>query len=223
MKLFRNLIEVGKDSLWIEFPPKSKKVRKDFLDESLKKKAVYEDVALKHREPEKTKLHIRDRLKGLGYTILHGELDYWDIKFGKGLIFKDMEPKSFVISFKGMKAHDSSRTLGYAAAVAGMLTFAVLAILSVMYSSMAAALLGYFLASAMVALGYWIAKPLTLWIKGTGIIAQKLEGNGVQSSQLFQLCGSCGFQGMGKINTLREDLDSAFKNIVEFVGETKER
>ncbi len=223
MKLFRNLIEVGKDSLWIEFPPKNKKVSCEFLDESLKRKAVYEDVALKHKEPEKTKLHIRDRLKGLGYTILHGELDYWDIKFGKGLIFKDVEPKSFVLSFKGMKNHDSSRTLGYAVAAAGMLSFAILAILSIMYSSVAAALLGYFIASALVASGYWIGKPLMLWIKGTGIIAQRLEGHEVQSSQLFQLCGSCGFQGMGKISILREDLDGAFKSIVEFAGETREK
>lgn len=218
MKGFKDIIDVGRDFLRIEFPPKNEKVRNEFLDESMKKKAIYEDVTLKYKDPEKTKLHIRNKIREMKYTVLHGELDHWEVQFGKGPMFRQVDSKSFVLSFKGTKAHNSSKTLGYIIMGIGILTF----IFGLMSQGFAGIVIGFILLISLITLGWWIGKSLTLWIKGTGV-AHRLKGYDIFSDQYFQFSAECGFQGMGKMNILREDFDRIFKEIIEFLGEVTEK
>ena len=81
---------------------------------------------------------------------------------------------------------------------------------------------GLFVSGCFFYLGMWIARPLTLWIKGTGV-AYRVKGQSIFSDQYFQFSAACGFQGMGKIDTLRDDFDKIFKEIIEFLGEVKEK
>lgn len=220
----QKIISIGEDFLKIEFPPRNEKVRYEFLDEVMKKRPIYENVALKYKDPDETKLYIRNKIREMGFDILQGELDYWDIQFGKGPMFKQVDSKVFILSFKGGKGHGLSRIIGLiVVAIGGLLGVGVPFVLlsQEILSTPAKIGIGLFIFGCFASLGKWIAKPLTLWIKGTGV-AHRLKGQSIVSDQYFQFSVDCGFQGMGKINILRDDFDKIFKGIIEFLGKVEE-
>lgn len=215
----KNLIEEGQNFLRIEFPPKNDRYRREFLEVSLKKRAVFEDVALKYKDPEKTKLHIREQVRAMDYTIRLGELDHWDIFFGKGPMFRQIDTKVFVLSFKLTKPHKSSKILGYSIVGFGILLF----LLSLLPKDRSSSIfLGILALIVTLTLGLWVARDLTLWIRGTGS-AHRVKGQDIYSDQYFQFAASCGFQGLGKIKILRSDFDKLFKDVIEFLGQISEK
>jgi hypothetical protein len=224
MKYLQNIVYIGQDFLKIEFPPRNERVRYEFLDQFMKAKPIYENIALKYKDPDETKLYIRTKIREMNFNILQGELDYWDVQFGKGPMFKQVDSKVIVLSFKGGKVHGLSRIVGLIVAVIGVflgigvpLALFSQGILSGPFSIG----IGLFVFSCFVSLGKWIGKPLTLWIKGTGV-AHRLKGQSIVSDQYFQLSADCGFRGMGKMGILRDNFDKIFKAIIEFLGKVEE-
>ena len=177
----------------------------------------------------------------MNFNIVQGELDYWDVQFGKGPMFKQVDSKVVVLSFKGGKVHGLSRILGLIVAGIGgflgistSLSLSSQAILGVpliigplLLSSQVISgvpfriIIGFLIFSCFLSIGRWIGKPLTLWIKGTGV-AHRLKGQSIVSDQYFQFSADCGFKGLGKMNILRSDFDKIFKATIEFLGEVKE-
>ena len=241
MKYLQSIVYIGEDFIKVEFPPRNEKVRYEFLDDVMKAKPVYENIALKYKDPDETKLYIRNKIREMNFNISQGELDYWDVQFGKGPMFKQVDSKAFVLSFKGRKGHGLSRILGLiVVGIGGFLGIGVPLLLSsqatsgvpfrigtLVLSSQAISsvpfriIIGLFIFSFFFSLGKWIAKPLTLWIKGTGV-AHRLKGQSIVSDQYFQFSADCGFQGMGKMGILRDNFDKIFKGVIEFLGEIKE-
>jgi len=241
MKYLQRIIVIGEDFLKIEFPPRNLKLRYEFLDEIMKTKPVYENIALRYKDPDETKLYVRNKIKETNYDISQGELDYWDVQFGKGPMFKQVDSKVFVLSFKGEKRHGLSGILGLiVVGIGGFLGIRVPLLLSskvisgvpfkigtlVLSSQVISgvpfkAIIGLFIFSCFASLGRWIAKPLTLWIKGTGV-AHRVKGQSIVSDQYFQFSADCGFQGLGKMDILRDNFDKIFKIIIEFLGEVRE-
>ncbi len=235
MKYLQKIIYIGEDFLKIEFPPRNEKVRNEFLDEVMKARPVYENTALKYKDPDETKLYIRNKIKEMNFDILQGELDYWDVQFGKGPMFKQVDSKVFVLSFKGGKGHGLSRILGLiVVGIGGFLGIGEFLGIGVPLALWSQEILGVplrgvpfrigiglFIFSCFISLGKWIAKPLTLWIKGTGV-AHRLKGQSIVSDQYFQFSADCGFQGMGKIDILKDNFDKIFKGIIEFLGKVEE-
>ena len=224
MKYLQNIVYIGEDFVKVEFPPRNVKVRIEFLDELMKARPVYENIALKYKDPDETKLYIRNKIREMNFNILQGELDYWDVQFGKGPMFKQVDSKVVVLSFKGGKGHGLSRIVGLiVAGIGGLLGVGIPLLLSPQAISGVPfrIIIGLFIFSCFVSLGKWIAKPLTLWIKGTGV-AHRLKGQSIVSDQYFQFSADCGFRGMGKMGILRDNFDKIFKATIEFLGEVKE-
>lgn len=224
MTYLQNIVYIGEDFLKIEFPPRNTRVRYEFLDQFMKAKPIYENIALKYKDPDETKLYVRTKIREMNFAILQGELDYWDVQFGKGPMFKQVDSKVIVLSFKGGKVHGLSRILGLI--VAGIGVFLGISIPLVLFSQGIlsgpfSVGIGLLVFSCFVSLGKWIGKPLTLWIKGTGV-AHRLKGQSIVSDQYFQLSADCGFRGLGKMTILRNDFDKIFKDIIEFLGKVEE-
>ena len=241
MKYLQNIVYIGDDFVKIDFPPRNTKIRYEFLDGLMKAKPVYENIALKYKDPDETKLYIRNKIREMNFDISQGELDYWDVQFGKGPMFKQVDSKVVVLSFKGVKSHVLSKIIGLVVmgigaflGVGASLLLSSHATLGVPFkigplilSSQTISsvpfriIIGFFVFSCFFSLGKWIAKPLTLWIKGTGV-AHRLKGQSIVSDQYFQFSADCGLQGLGKMSILRENFDKIFKAVIEFLGEVKE-
>jgi len=241
MKYLQNIVYIGEDFIKVEFPPRNVKVRSEFLDELMKAKPIYENIALKYKDPDETKLYVRNKMREMNFDILQGELDHWDVQFGKGPMFKQVDSKVLVLSFKGGKGHVLSMILGLiVVGIGGFLGIGVPLFLSsqaisgvpfrigtlVLSYQLTSGVpfrivIGLFIFSCFVSLGKWIAKPLTLWIKGTGV-AHRVKGQSIVSDQYFQLSADCGFQGLGKMGILRDNFDKIFKGIIEFLGKVEE-
>ena len=244
MKYLQNIVYIGEDFVKVEFPPRNVKVRIEFLDELMKARPVYENIALKYKDPDETKLYIRNKIKEINYDISQGELDYWDVQFGKGPMFKQVDSKVVVLSFKGVKGHGLSRILGLIVVVIGGflgigvpllllspqstsdIPFKIAKLVKLVSPQVISGvpfriIIGLLIFNCFVSLGRWIAKPLTLWIKGTGV-AHRVKGQSIVSDQYFQFSADCGFQGMGKIDILKDNFDKIFKETIEFLGKVEE-
>ncbi|MDP2930848.1 MAG: hypothetical protein Q8N56_04605, partial [bacterium] len=225
MQYLQNIVYIGEDFIKIDFPPRNVRIRYEFLDQIMKRKPVYENIALKYKDPDETKLYIRNKIREMNFDIVQGELDYWDVQFGKGPMFKQVDSKVVVLSFKGRKIHGLSRILGLivtgiggflgisaslslsSQAISGipfrigtLLLLSPQAISSVPFRI----IIGFIIFSCFLSIGRWIGKPLTLWIKGTGV-AHRLKGQSIVSDQYFQFSADCGFPGLGKMNILRDN------------------
>lgn len=232
------LIEVDEDTIRIRLPPKNEEIRKEFLDESLQRNPVYEDVSLRYKDPEETRMHIRGSARGMGYAVLHNEIDHWDVQFGEGPMFRQVVPKTFILTFKGRKFHKAPRIVGYIVMVMGgvLILVSLLEGLGLYLGAFNLFLYGPLLQGPIpiilltmlgfpglvaIVVGNWIAKPLMLWIKGTGV-AYGVEGKRFFSDQYFQFSAESGFQGMGKAEILREDFDRILEETIRFLGEGEE-
>lgn len=224
----------------INLLPRNPKVRREFADEQLRDEDIHEDVTLKYKDPEDTKLHIRQEMRDMGYAILHGELDHTTIQFGKEPMFKDVDSKPYVLSFKLEKPLNTPRTLGLGLAIGGLgVALLSLAVgLNVLlqpdigwvgglyvYGNLSAAL-PYLIpvigGLVLVPVGRWIARSLTLWIKGVGI-AHRVKGTDIYSDQFFRFAASCGFDGLEKMSTLRKDFDRIFNDIIQYLGREEQQ
>jgi len=104
--------EISGDIINIEVLPKKANIRNEFLSSVLESQPLYEDATLKYKDPEEIKLYIRDLFKERNFTILHGEVDHWNVNFGKGPMFRQVESKTFVITFKGIRHETISSIIG---------------------------------------------------------------------------------------------------------------
>ncbi len=215
MREEKNLVNIYNDNILVEFPPKNEKIRNEFLNQSMKNRMIYENATLKYKDPEKTKLYIRTKIRKLGYNILHNELDHWEIKFGRGPMFRQVESKSFVLSLKAIKSNHLSKIIGYITIGIGVFIF-IISLLSGILES----IIGAISLIVLIFVGNWIKAPLTIWIKGEGI-AHRIKGKEILSDQYYQFSAECGFKELGKEEILRKDFDIIFKEIIEFLGKAK--
>jgi len=211
--------EVSGDIISIDVLPKKANIRDEFLSNTLESRPLYEDATLKYKDPEEIKLYIRDLFRKRNFTILHGEVDHWSINFGKGPMFRQVETKVFLITFKGIRREALSSIIG--------LTLVILSLVGIFYGMLIFAISPLFFVSLILSaifgvVGYYIYYPATIWIKASGA-AFRVKGKEILSDIYFQFSGAYGIDLFGtKLNNLRKDFDEIFDSIVKHLGKVGE-
>jgi len=228
--------EITRNTISIETPPKVRKRIAEFSDRFLRRKQVYDEAMLKYKDPDIIKDFLRDKIREMHYFLAHHEVDHYDVLYGKGPMFKQVDSKTYVLTSKAVKSHLPARIIGITFTLLSLIILFTMLYIPVIFFGLPtyAALVdwllwkfsfygiaGILIFAVLLKVGLWIAKPLVLWIKGTGV-AYKVEGSNVYTDQYFQMAARCGFQGAGKGNIMRNDFYSIMKEIAQFTGKASE-